>query len=116
MPETKLKTPKITTALNIAFLDISTGEFLIEEGSDDYISKLLGLLKPSEVIVCKEKSHAFEIQYKDKYLSQFLDNWIFQYDYAFEQLTSHFKTKTLKGFGIDKLELAIVAAGACLSQ
>jgi len=99
----------------VAFLDISTGEFLIEEGSQAYISKLLGLLKPSEVIVSKEKSRIFETEYKDKYLCEYLDDWIFQFDYAHEQLTQHFKTTTLKGFGIDKLELAIVAAGACLS-
>ncbi|MDB4347502.1 DNA mismatch repair protein MutS [Bacteroidia bacterium] len=99
----------------IAFLDISTGEFLIEEGDEAYISKLLGLLKPAEVIVSKDKSAFFETTYKDKYLCQYLDDWIFQYDYAYEQLTSHFKTSTLKGFGIEKLGLAIIAAGACLT-
>jgi DNA mismatch repair protein MutS len=98
----------------IAFLDISTGEFLVEQGDESYINKLLGLLKPREVIVSKPQALRFEGQFKDKYLSQWLDEWVFQFDYAQDQLLNHFGTKTLKGFGIEKLEMAIIAAGACL--
>lgn len=98
----------------IAFLDISTGEFLVEQGDDSYINKLLGLLKPREVIISKPQALKFENEFKDKYLSQWLDEWVFQYDYANEQLLQHFGTATLKGFGIEKLEMAIIAAGACL--
>jgi len=98
----------------IAFLDISTGEFWVEQGTETHISKLLGLLKPAEVIVSKEQHRTFEEKYKDKYLCEYLDEWIFQYDYAFEKLNAHFKTTTLKGFGVDNMPLAIIAASACL--
>jgi len=98
----------------IAFLDISTGEFWVEQGNEIHISKLLGLLKPAEVIVSKEQHRNFEEKYKDKYLCEYLDEWIFQYDYAFEKLNNHFKTTTLKGFGIDNMGLAVIAASACL--
>ncbi len=100
--------------IGIAFLDISTGEFWLEEGTETQISKLMGLLKPAEVLVSKDKSKLYESQYKDKYLSQYLDEWIYQYDYAYEKLNDHFKTTTLKGFGVENLQHGIIAAGACL--
>ncbi|MCL4118025.1 UNVERIFIED_CONTAM: hypothetical protein GTU68_019415 [Idotea baltica] len=84
--------------LGISFLDISTGEFLVAEGNEEYIDKLLQNFSPSEVLVQK--------QYKN--------DWIFQDDYANEQLTEHFKIKSLKGFGIDDLKQGIVSAGAIL--
>ncbi|TAI48174.1 DNA mismatch repair protein MutS [Flagellimonas allohymeniacidonis] len=96
----------------IAFLDISTGEFLTAEGSMDQMDKLLQNFSPSELLI--SKSHKTEISEKlgPAYHTFFLEDWIFQEDYAHESLTQHFKTKNLKGFGIDHLKNGIIAAGA----
>lgn len=103
-----------TLNTGVAFLDISTGEFLVAEGSQDYIDKLLNSLKPSEVIVSKPQLNAFKQLTNDRFYQFPLEDWVFQYDYAEEKLLNHFGTSTLKGFGIGHLRAAIVAAGSTL--
>jgi DNA mismatch repair protein MutS len=98
----------------VAFLDISTGEFLVSEGSMPYIDKLLQGFQPSEVIFSKQKSKEFEQLFGDKFYTYTLDEWVFSADYATEKLAGHFEVASLKGFGIDHLEMAQVAAGAVL--
>ncbi len=100
--------------LGISFLDISTGEFLVAEGNDEYIDKLLQNFNPSEVLVQKQFKNKFKESFGERYYTFYLDDWIFQEDYANEQLTEHFKIKSLKGFGIDDLQHGIVSAGAIL--
>ncbi len=97
-----------------AFLDISTGEFLVSEGTQDYIEKLLGSLRPAEVLVSKKNSQWFKQFTSDKYFTFAMEDWVYQLDYTQEKLMSHFGTTTLKGFGIAHLENAIIAAGTCL--
>ncbi|MDY7395701.1 DNA mismatch repair protein MutS [Aureibaculum sp. 2210JD6-5] len=100
--------------LGISFMDISTGEFLVAEGNDEYIDKLLQNFNPSEVLVQKQFKNKFKEAFGERYYTFYLDDWIFQEDYANEQLTEHFKIKSLKGFGIDDLQHGIVSAGAIL--
>lgn len=100
--------------IGISFLDISTGEFLIAEGNDEYIDKLLQNFNPSEVLVQKQYKSKFKELFGERYYSFYLDDWIFQKDYAEESLTDHFKTKTMKGFGVDDLQTGIISAGAVL--
>ncbi|WP_198679950.1 DNA mismatch repair protein MutS [Aureibaculum luteum] len=100
--------------LGISFLDISTGEFLVAEGNEEYIDKLLQNFGPSEVLVQKQFKNKFKEAFGERYYTFYLDDWIFQEDYANEQLTEHFKIKSLKGFGIDDLQHGIVSAGAIL--
>jgi len=100
--------------LGISFLDISTGEFLVAEGNEEYIDKLLQNFNPSEVLVQKQFKSKFKETFGERYYTFYLDDWIFQDDYANEQLTEHFKIKSLKGFGIDDLQHGIVSAGAIL--
>ncbi len=97
----------------ISFLDISTGEFLMAEGDAEYILKLLQNFRPSEVIYPKFFRSKFETAFGDFYTFT-LDDWIFEKQFASDKLLSHFKTATLRGFGIEELELGIVAAGAIL--
>ena len=100
--------------LGIAFLDLSTGEFMCAEGSQPYIEKLLQSFSPSEVIYSKSsKSRAQELL-KDQYSTFHCEDWVFQYDYTYEKLTNHFETNNLKGFAIENQEYGIVAAGAVL--
>ncbi|MBN2746321.1 MAG: DNA mismatch repair protein MutS [Bacteroidales bacterium] len=98
----------------VAFLDISTGEFLTAQGSVDYIEKLLTSLSPREIVVQRDKKENF-VKYfgKNFFLSTF-DDWVFTIDYSYESLTRHFQTKSLKGFGVDELQLGVIAAGAIL--
>jgi DNA mismatch repair protein MutS len=98
----------------VAFLDVSTGEFYASSGTIDYIDNLLQNFNPSEVIYSKAKRKEFEACFKDKYNTFTPDDWVYAYDYAYEKLISHFKTTTLKGFGIDSLTSGIIAAGAIL--
>ena len=101
-------------SLGIAFLDLSTGEFMCAEGSQSYIEKLLQSFSPSEVIYSKTaKSSAAEIQ-KDNFSTFHCEDWVYQFDYTYEKLTNHFATNNLKGFGIENLEHGIIAAGAVL--
>ena len=98
----------------LAFLDVSTGEFYTSSGNIDYIDNLLQNFNPSEVIYSKAKRKEFEAFFKDKYNTFTPDDWVYAYDYAYEKLITHFKTTTLKGFGIDGLSSGIIAAGAVL--
>ena len=98
----------------ISFLDVSTGEFLVSEGSAEYVDKLLQNFNPSEVLFSKQKRKPFSETFGNEYHVFHLEEWIFQSDYSFETLTKHFGTKNLKGFGVDHLDDGIIAAGAAL--
>ncbi len=100
--------------LGISFLDISTGEFLTAQGNAEYIDKLLQNFSPSEVLVQKQHKVKFLENFGERFNTFYLDDWIFQEDYAHENLTNHFKIKSLKGFGIDDLSEGIIASGAVL--
>src|SRR5476651_216249 len=101
-------------SIGIALIDISTGEFLTAQGNSDYIDKLLQSYSPSEVIFPKSKQRDFKDNYGDRFYTYTLDEWPYSGDYANEVLLKHFGVKSLKGFGIEKLELGIVAAGVAL--
>ncbi|MEM7483817.1 MAG: DNA mismatch repair protein MutS [Bacteroidota bacterium] len=98
----------------ISFLDISTGEFLTSEGSAEQMDKLLQNFAPNEILVSKNHRKEFSEIFGTHYHSFFLEDWIFQEDYAHESLNNHFKTKSLQGFGIEQLNHGIVSAGAVL--
>ena len=98
----------------IAFLDISTGEFLVAQGNSEYIDKLLQSFKPSEVIFQKSRQADFVEIFGDRFYTYTLDEWPYGGDYASAFLLKHFDVKSLKGFGVEKLNLAIVAAGVAL--
>ena len=98
----------------VSFLDISTGEFLVAEGTFDYIDKLLINFRPKEVLFERGMKNRFEECFGSKYLTFELDDWAFTDEFANEKLTKHFETKNLKGFGISHLRSGVVAAGAVL--
>ncbi|MCS6822967.1 MAG: DNA mismatch repair protein MutS [Cytophagaceae bacterium] len=99
----------------IAFLDVSTGEFLLTEGKADYADKLLQNFQPSEILLSKTARNSFAQHFtENKYTTFYLDDWVFTGDYAYEKLTSHFNTASLKGFGVEAYKSGIVAAGAIL--
>lgn len=101
-------------SIGISLLDLSTGEFMVSQGNEDYIDKLLQSFNPSEVIYCKKFKERFESRLQDKYNTYCLEEWIFGLDYGYEKLTAHFKTTNLKGFGIEEMTDAICAAGSVL--
>lgn len=98
----------------VSFLDVSTGEFLVAEGSIEYIDKLLQSFKPNEILYQKQHSKKFTESFGDKFYTYKLDDWIFSFDYGYEKLTAQFATQSLKGFGVDQLKEGIIAAGAVL--
>lgn len=98
----------------VSFLDISTGEFLIAEGTVDYVDKLLSSFSPKEVIYDRSKRSEFESNFGTKYFTFALEDWGFSPETAYERLLKHFQTKNLKGFGVENLKNGIVAAGAIL--
>ena len=98
----------------VAFLDISTGEFLTAEGTFDYIDKLLINFQPKEVLYERGMKSRFEECFGSKHLTFELDDWVFTDEFAYERLTKHFETKNLKGFGISHLRSGVIAAGAVL--
>ena len=100
--------------VGVAFLDVSTGEFLIAEGTEEYVDKLLQGLTPSEVIYQKQKTTDFKEAFGDKHYSFKLEDWVFTNDFSNEILLKQFGTKSLKGFGIEQLSSAVIAAGAAL--
>ncbi|MFP5081435.1 DNA mismatch repair protein MutS [Pedobacter sp. JCM 36344] len=100
--------------LGVSFVDISTGEFLVAQGDAEYIDKLLQGFKPNEVVYQKTKRKEFLEFFGDKFYTFHLDDWAFTSDYANEILTKHFEVNSLKGFGVDKLQAGIVAAGVVL--
>ncbi|EAQ42829.2 DNA mismatch repair protein MutS [Polaribacter sp. MED152] len=100
--------------LGISFLDVSTGEYLVAQGTAEYIDKLLQNFSPSEVLVQKQNKQQFLELFENRYYTFYLDDWVYQKEYAHETLQNHFKVKTLKGFGIQDLKNGIIAAGAVL--
>ncbi len=100
--------------IGIAFLDVSTGEFLTAQGNAEYIDKLLQNFNPSEVLVPKNCKSEFKDAFGEDFHSFYLEDWIYKEDYALETLTKHFQTNSLKGFGVEELKEGIIAAGAIL--
>ncbi|RME12515.1 MAG: DNA mismatch repair protein MutS, partial [Bacteroidetes bacterium] len=98
----------------VAFLDVSTGEFLVAEGDQQYVDKLMQSFQPSEIIYPKGKAQDFEYLFSDRYYSYKLDDWIYTLDFTREKLLHHFDVTSLKGFGVEEMELAQIAAGAVL--
>ncbi|WP_185876708.1 DNA mismatch repair protein MutS [Blattabacterium cuenoti] len=101
--------------LGLSFLDISTGEFLITEDKKNNILQYLNLFNPSEVIFQKKDKKFFDQFFKKKYYTFIVEDWMFNYEFAYEKLISHFQTNSLKGFGIDNLKLGIISSGVILS-
>jgi DNA mismatch repair protein MutS len=100
--------------LGISFLDVSTGEYLVAQGNSEYIDKLLQNFNPSEVLVQKQNKQQFLELFENRYYTFYLDDWVFQPEYANETLQNHFEVKNLKGFGIQDLKNGIIAAGAVM--
>ncbi|MDE3741503.1 DNA mismatch repair protein MutS [Maribacter polysaccharolyticus] len=100
--------------LGVSFLDISTGEFLMAEGNEEQVDKLLQNLGPNEILVSKSHKSEFQSLFGNRYHTFFTEDWLFQEDYALETLTNHFKTNSLKGFGVDRLGNGIIASGVVL--
>lgn len=98
----------------VSFLDVSTGEFLVAQGPVHYIGKLLQSFSPNEVLHEKGDAAIFKQSFGEQYYSYRLDDWVFKLDFAEELLLKHFDAKTLKGFGVQDMPLAIVAAGAAM--
>ena len=98
----------------IAFLDHSTGEFLVAEGSLVYAEKLIQNFQPGEILIAKSQQKTLNEKLGERFFTYALDEWIFQNDFAEELLNKQFDTRSLKGFGIEKFSNAIIAAGACL--
>jgi DNA mismatch repair protein MutS len=98
----------------VSFLDISTGEFMAAEGDKEYIDKLIQGFKPAEIILSKNQFKDFQSSFGDRFYTYQLDDWAFQFEFANDKLIQHFNTANLKGFGINEMKAAIVAAGVCL--
>ncbi len=96
----------------VAFLDISTGEFLVAEGKREYVDKLLQNFQPSEVIFSRQHRKELQEQLGNRFYQYAVDEWVYQPDYAREVLLKHFGTLSLKGFGVEDLAFAVIAAGA----
>jgi len=100
--------------LGVSFLDVSTGEYLLAQGNEEYIDKLLQNFSPSEVLVQKQYKQKFKELFEDRFYTFYLEDWVFQKDYGFETLNTHFDVNSLKGFGVQELPEGIIAAGAVL--
>jgi DNA mismatch repair protein MutS len=100
--------------IGVAFLDVSTGEFLTAQGNAEYIDKLLQNFNPSEVLVPKNCKNNFKESFGEDFHNFYLEDWIYKEDYALETLTKHFQTVSLKGFGVEELKEGIIASGAIL--
>jgi DNA mismatch repair protein MutS len=98
----------------IAFLDVSTGEFYLTQGNNEYIDKLLQSFNPSEVLCQRNKRKSFIENFSDKYYLTVFDDWVFTDDYSNDILTRHFNTNSLKGFGVSDFPKGIIAAGAAI--
>jgi DNA mismatch repair protein MutS len=101
-------------SIGISFLDVSTGEFLAAQGNSEYIDKLLQNFNPSEILIQKNNKNDFKENFGLDYHCFYLEDWIYKEDYAFDILTKHFQTASLKGFGIADLKEGIIASGAIL--
>ncbi len=100
--------------LGIAFLDVSTGEFLTAQGNEEYLDKLLQNFSPSEILIQKNNKAQFKESFGEDFNVFYLEDWVFKEDYAVETLMNHFQTNSLKGFGIAELPDGIIASGAIL--
>ena len=98
----------------LSFLDISTGEFFVAEGDEEYMAKLLQGFKPQEIVLQKSKLSHFTETFGGRFYTATFDEWVFTEDFALDLLLNHFQVSSLKGFGIDEMSSAIVAAGAAL--
>lgn len=98
----------------ISFLDVSTGEFLVAQGNDEYIEKLIQGFEPKEILYSKRSTKEFDSLIGNRFYSYRLEDWIFASDYADENLNKQFGTKSLKGFGVENLSEGIIAAGAVI--
>jgi DNA mismatch repair protein MutS len=103
--------PRVT---GVSFVDISTGEFYLAQGSLEYTDNLLQSFRPMEVIVQKNKLREFKETYGDKFYTATFEDWVFTPDFAYDILQKHFGTTSLKGFGVDELEAGVIASGAAL--
>jgi DNA mismatch repair protein MutS len=100
--------------LGVSFLDVSTGEFLTSQGTEEYIDKLLQNFNPSEILIQKNNRNQFKETFGEDFNTFYLEDWVFQEDYALETLINHFQTNSLKGFGVEELQDGIIASGAIL--
>lgn len=100
--------------LGISFLDISTGEFLVSEGDWTAVEKLLQSFQPAELLFPKSRQKALESRFGDRFYSFTLEDWVFTLDFGREKLLSHFDVASLKGFGVEEMEMGQIAAGAVL--
>ena len=100
--------------LGVSFLDVSTGEFLTAQGNEEYIDKLLQNFSPSEVLIQKNNRNQFKEVFGEDFNTFYLEDWVYNADYALETLINHFQTNSLKGFGIEELQDGIISAGAIL--
>ena len=100
--------------LGVSFLDVSTGEFLTAQGNEEYIDKLLQNFSPSEVLIQKNNRNQFKEVFGEDFNTFYLEDWVYNEDYAQETLINHFQTNSLKGFGIEEVQDGIISAGAIL--
>jgi len=100
--------------LGVAFLDVSTGEFLMAQGNEEYIDKLLQNFSPSEILIQKNNKGQFKEAFGEDFNVFYLEDWVYKEDYAVEILQNHFQTNSLKGFGVEELADGIIASGAIL--
>ena len=100
--------------LGVSFLDVSTGEYLLAQGNEEYIDKLLQNFNPSEVLVQKQFKKKFKELFEDRFYTFFLDDWVFQKEYSVDSLHNHFGVNSLRGFGVQEIPEGITAAGAVL--
>ncbi|WP_396209217.1 DNA mismatch repair protein MutS [Flavobacterium sp.] len=100
--------------LGVSFLDVSTGEFLVSQGNEEYIDKLLQNFRPSEILIPKQFKNQFNASFGTDFHTFFLEDWVYKEDFAIESLTKHFQTNSLKGFGVEELSEGIIASGAIL--
>lgn len=102
------------TACGVSFLDISTGEFLVGEGTSDYVEKLLVSFQPKEVLHDRQMKREFEDRFGNRWCTFQLDDWMFTEQSSRQKLLKHFGTQSLKGFGVEHLTLGVVAAGVIM--
>ena len=100
--------------VGVALADLSTGEFMVAQGNQDYVERLIKSLSPSEIVLSKSYRTTFDKTYGEEYYSYAIDKWFFEEDYCKEQLNKHFNIESLRGFGIDHMEEATIAAGAVI--
>lgn len=100
--------------VGVSFLDVSTGEFLVAQGNEEYIDKLLQNFRPSEILIPKQFKNQFNSVFGDDFHTFFLEDWVYKEDYALESLTKHFQTNSMKGFGVEELTEGLIASGAIL--